>query len=50
MVEETAKKRIRKRRCKVCGSYRAVIKKYDLMMCRRCFKELAPRLGFKKYQ
>ena len=34
--------------CKRCGDYTAVIQKYDLMICRRCFREVANSLGFKK--
>lgn len=39
----------RKRRCRVCGSGQAVIRKYNLLVCRRCFKEIADKLGFKKF-
>jgi ribosomal protein S14 len=35
--------------CKICGTKRAVIKKYRLGICRRCFKDFAGKLGFKKY-
>ncbi|MBI2971960.1 MAG: 30S ribosomal protein S14 [Candidatus Aenigmarchaeota archaeon] len=35
--------------CVRCGSLHGVIRKYDLMYCRRCFREIAPDLGFKKY-
>ncbi|MGB6533543.1 MAG: 30S ribosomal protein S14 [Candidatus Nitrosopolaris sp.] len=27
--------------CKGCGSYEGVIQQYDLMLCRRCFREVA---------
>ncbi|MFB5615439.1 MAG: 30S ribosomal protein S14, partial [Candidatus Nitrosomaritimum yanchengensis] len=33
-----------------CGDYTAVIQKYDLMLCRRCFREVAVSLGFRKNQ
>jgi len=36
-------------RCTVCGAQDAVIHKYGLNMCRRCFREFAPHIGFKKY-
>jgi ribosomal protein S14 len=36
--------------CKRCGDYTAVIQKYDLMLCRRCFREVAVSLGFRKNQ
>lgn len=35
--------------CKKCGSHKGVISKYDLMICRRCFKENALQIGFRKY-
>ena len=34
--------------CKRCGDYTAVIQKYKLFLCRRCFREVANSLGFKK--
>ena len=34
--------------CKRCGDYRAVIQKYNLSICRRCFREVAVSLGFRK--
>ncbi|MEM5872276.1 MAG: 30S ribosomal protein S14 [Candidatus Aenigmatarchaeota archaeon] len=37
------------RRCRRCGSYKGVIRKYGLMYCRRCMREIAKDLGFKKY-
>lgn len=36
--------------CKRCGQYAAVIQKYNLMLCRQCFREVAEKLGFKKYE
>ncbi len=38
-----------KRKCRVCGSSRALIRSYRLFMCRRCFRELGESLGFEKY-
>lgn len=37
------------RKCKKCGTYRGVISSYGLGLCRRCFREQAQNLGFKKY-
>ena len=34
--------------CKRCGDYAAVIQKYELYLCRRCFREVANALGFQK--
>jgi len=36
-------------RCSVCGAHDGVIHKYGLNICRRCFREVAPHIGFKKY-
>lgn len=35
--------------CNKCGSHKGVISKYDLGICRRCFKENAIAIGFRKY-
>jgi len=37
------------RQCRRCGSYRGVVRKYGLFYCRRCMREIAKDLGFKKY-
>lgn len=37
------------RTCKFCGRRDGLIRKYGLTMCRQCFREKAPELGFKKY-
>ncbi|OYT39872.1 MAG: 30S ribosomal protein S14 [Desulfurococcales archaeon ex4484_58] len=37
------------KKCRRCGSRDAVIQVYGLMLCRQCFREIAPSLGFKKY-
>ena len=34
--------------CKICCCYTSCIKKYDLHLCRQCFREVANSLGFKK--
>lgn len=38
-----------KRKCKVCGSSRALIRSYKLNVCRRCFREVGSAIGFEKY-
>ena len=35
--------------CTRCGRYGGHIKKYNLHLCRQCFREIALELGFKKY-
>ena len=37
------------RGCRVCQKRRGVIRSYGIMMCRRCFRERADKLGFVKY-
>lgn len=37
------------RKCRFCGNARAVIRKYGLHICRRCFREVAERINFRKY-
>lgn len=36
--------------CKRCGTYTAIIQQHNLMLCRKCFREVAIKLGFKKYE
>lgn len=35
-------------KCDTCGSTRGHISKYGLSICRRCFRQNATKLGFKK--
>jgi len=37
------------RRCRRCGKHRGLIRKYGLYYCRQCFREIAKKIGFKKY-
>ncbi|MCD6092522.1 MAG: 30S ribosomal protein S14 [Candidatus Aenigmarchaeota archaeon] len=36
-------------KCVRCGNLNGVIRRYNLFYCRRCFREVAEELGFKKY-
>ena len=36
--------------CKRCGSFNGMLRSYDLNLCRQCFREVAVKLGFKKYE
>jgi len=38
-----------KRKCRTCGASRGLIRSHSLYMCRRCFRENAKAIGFKKY-
>jgi len=48
-VISVEKKKMKKSKCRMCGARVGVIRKYGLNICRRCFKESAPKLGFKKF-
>ncbi len=37
------------KKCSRCGRTGGHINKYGLNLCRQCFREIAPELGFKKY-
>ncbi|MFH0836285.1 MAG: 30S ribosomal protein S14 [Candidatus Micrarchaeota archaeon] len=37
------------RKCRICQSSKGLIRKYGLYVCRKCFREVAEELGFKKY-
>lgn len=38
-----------RRICRGCGNSRALIRQYGLYVCRRCFREMAESIGFRKY-
>ncbi len=40
---------IRRKPCRRCGNFRGHIGKYGIDLCRQCFREIATKLGFKKY-
>ena len=35
-------------RCEICGTTSGHISRYGLNICRKCFRQFAPKLGFKK--
>lgn len=35
--------------CRRCGRHGAIIRKYGLMYCRQCMREVATKIGFRKY-
>ena len=37
------------KKCRRCGRTGAHISKYNLELCRQCFREIAKDIGFKKY-
>ena len=36
------------RKCRICGTARGIIRKYGLNICRRCFREVGEKIGFRK--
>ena len=49
MVDHTIFGRGAANQCVRCGRKRGIIRRYQIFMCRQCFRETAPQLGFKKY-
>ena len=37
------------RKCRFCGCSNGLIRRYDLNICRRCFRELGEEIGFRTY-
>ncbi|AOW79545.1 30S ribosomal protein S14 [Halodesulfurarchaeum formicicum] len=35
--------------CRRCDREQGLVGKYDIWLCRQCFREIAPQMGFKKY-
>lgn len=35
--------------CDRCGRMRGLTIRYGMHLCRQCFREIAPEIGFKKY-
>ncbi len=40
---------IAKQKCVRCGRFGAHLNQYGLHLCRHCFREIAEKIGFKKY-
>ena len=36
--------------CQRCGRKQGLVGKYDINLCRQCFREIAREMGFKKYR
>ena len=35
--------------CRRCGRKQGLVGKYEIWLCRQCFREIARSMGFKKY-
>jgi len=40
---------IASKKCERCGRFGAHLSQYGLNLCRQCFREIAEKIGFKKY-
>ncbi len=38
------------RACRRCERKQGLVGKYNIWLCRQCFREIARSMGFKKYQ
>jgi small subunit ribosomal protein S14 len=47
--EEVAKRTRQLRACQRCGREQGLVGKYDIWLCRQCFREVSRSMGFKKY-
>lgn len=34
--------------CQMCGRKQGLVRRYNIMLCRQCFREYAAKIGFKK--
>lgn len=39
----------RKDGCLRCDRKRGIVRRYGLHLCRQCFRDIAPEIGFKKF-
>ncbi|QGN06015.1 30S ribosomal protein S14 [Halorhabdus sp. CBA1104] len=47
--EQAAKRTGQLEACQRCGRKQGLVGKYDMYLCRQCFREIARDMGFKKY-
>jgi small subunit ribosomal protein S14 len=47
--EQAAKRTGQLRACQRCGREQGLVGKYDIWLCRQCFREVSRNMGFKKY-
>lgn len=40
---------VAKHKCKRCGRFGAHVSKYNLHICRHCFREIAEKIGFQRF-
>ncbi|MFB6136440.1 MAG: 30S ribosomal protein S14 [Halobacteriaceae archaeon] len=47
--ENAAKRTGERHECRRCERKQGLVSKYDIWLCRQCFREIARSMGFKKY-
>jgi small subunit ribosomal protein S14 len=47
--QETSDKTGQTHACRRCEREQGLVGKYDIWLCRQCFREIARDMGFKKY-
>lgn len=50
MISDKDEKDKKAQKCNRCGTRGAVYHQMGLNLCRRCFREIAAKMGFKKYE
>jgi small subunit ribosomal protein S14 len=48
--EHASKRTGNQHACRRCGRKQGLVSKYDIYLCRQCFREVARSMGFKKYR
>ena len=48
--EHAAKRTGQLEQCQRCGRKQGLVGKYDIWLCRQCFREISRSMGFKKYR
>jgi small subunit ribosomal protein S14 len=48
--EHAAKRTGQIEECQRCGRKQGLVGKYDINLCRQCFREIARDMGFRKYR
>lgn len=48
--EHAAKRTGQINECQRCGRKQGLVSKYDIYLCRQCFREIARDMGFRKYK
>ncbi|MFC7056871.1 30S ribosomal protein S14 [Halovenus salina] len=47
--EQAAKRTDQLRECQRCNRKQGLVSKYEIYLCRQCFREVSRSMGFKKY-